>query len=140
MARTCNRYNRRAGRRRADTAAVITDRNERRAAPETGEPHGGNIESVLLAGSRADTATVITDRRDCRTTPETVTEELYAGNEEKILLLECCDPEHGYRHFNAARRCEYWPSFAHPRWLTCEEIYNKSEDECGSIPCDGGDA
>lgn len=69
--------------------------------------------------------TVITDPRYCCTPPESVAEELYSGISEEIVVLPCCDSVNGCGEYNAGRRCTYWPSFAHPRWLSCQELYDR---------------
>jgi len=35
----------------------------------------------------------------------------------------CCDI-HGCAFYDRRGRDEFWPTFTHPRWLTCGELYN----------------
>ena len=71
--------------------------------------------------------TVITDRRDCCTPPNQTWDELYSGIIPEILMLPCCDTRRGCADFDAANRCGFWPSFAHPRWLDCEKLYRHNQ-------------
>ena len=41
----------------------------------------------------------------------------------------CCD-ENGCCRYPCSCRNPYWPEFAHPRWLSCEDLYNGSNESC----------
>lgn len=64
----------------------------------------------------------------CCVSPQTGTvgEELYGGrNTRNVVLTTCCDPGCGCREYNIADRCPFWPTFAHPRWLSCDQLYGR---------------
>lgn len=71
-------------------------------------------------------STVVTNPMDCCVTPETITEELFVGTETPILVRSCCDRAiNGCVEYDTRARCPYWPSFARPRWLTCDELHSR---------------
>ena len=45
----------------------------------------------------------------------------------------CCDPDGCCCYYPAGDRDPFWPDFAHPRWLTCRDLYRGGEEdyECG---------
>lgn len=70
--------------------------------------------------------TVVTNTMEGCPAPETIAEELYTGYENAIVVQNCCDYQ-GCHLVDTRRRCQYWPSFAHPRWLTCDQLNNKHD-------------
>lgn len=94
-------------------------------------PFAGNIPNIYGRNTRRQAgrgnnagATVVTNRRDCCAPPETVSEEIYSGSQDAVLVEGCCDRRNGCIQMEAQTRCGYWPSFAHPRWLNCGELHN----------------
>lgn len=74
--------------------------------------------------TRSET-TVVTDRRECCNAPETIAEEFYDAAEENILMQRCCDSLDGCHEMDERSRCNFWPRFAHPRWLSCAQLHNR---------------
>ncbi|MCL2035756.1 MAG: hypothetical protein FWG94_13670 [Oscillospiraceae bacterium] len=74
------------------------------------------------AGEPVERATV-TDSRDRCAPPEKTNEELYRGITREVFMIPCCDARRGCFDFDADCRCKFWPTFAHPRWLDCKELY-----------------
>jgi len=58
----------------------------------------------------------------------TPAQDLYTGELQGTALHTCCDPYFGCRQYPSNRRSEYWPFFAHPRWLPCDALYDTIED------------
>lgn len=70
--------------------------------------------------------TVVTNPADCCILPETIAEEVYDGIKPSILIENCCDSRiNGCAEYDTSMRCPYWPKFAHPRWLSCDELHNR---------------
>lgn len=42
---------------------------------------------------------------------------------ERCIPVTCCDNLCGCREFNLLHRSPFWPAFAHPRWLSCQQLY-----------------
>lgn len=95
--------------------------NGRRRSIE--EPIATASAGACCAAEAFEAENVITDRLYCCTSPNSVAEELYSGMNTDILLKTCYDGS-GPSYYDARKRCVFWPSFAHPRWLTCEELYD----------------
>lgn len=55
--------------------------------------------------------------------PVTAAEALYDPQAGLRQVDICRDPYRGSGRYPASRRDPYWPSFAHPRWLSCDELY-----------------
>lgn len=57
----------------------------------------------------------------------TVSQELYGGNRSTSpIMTSCCDPLDGCQERNIANRDTFWPTFAHPRWLSCDQLYSRN--------------
>lgn len=70
--------------------------------------------------------TVITNRMNCCIPSGSTSEEMYTEITPEILMARCCDEVTGCKEFETERRNSFWPSFAHPRWLTCRELFSPS--------------
>ena len=54
-----------------------------------------------------------------------IQQELYPSVAMGSVRAEaCCDNRTGCNIFNAALRDPFWPSFAHPRWLSCSALHS----------------
>lgn len=52
--------------------------------------------------------------------------ELYgAAAAKNTVYTTCSDPCGGSREYRLDQRNTYWPTFARPRWLTCDELYGR---------------
>lgn len=51
--------------------------------------------------------------------------ELYQGTARERAVRTCCDA-YGCGDYAAEGRGGFWPAFAHPRWLSCDELYCRS--------------
>lgn len=50
--------------------------------------------------------------------------ELYgAPVADEAITTTCSDPCTGRREYPIDQRNPFWPTFARPRWLTCEQLY-----------------
>jgi len=65
----------------------------------------------------------------CGCSIPTPAQELYGVTFQSREIDTCCDPYNGCRQYNRNRRNPFWPSFAHPRWLPCRELYNGDEQD-----------
>jgi len=48
-------------------------------------------------------------------------EELFA-KPQQLITQTCCDTQ-GCAVFRSDQRSSFWPAFARPRWLSCDELY-----------------
>ncbi len=110
--RTCNQ----ASRQRRGLAAA---RQEGLVSPQTREYTNKQMRGV----APQQEGFVPAQAREC--TRRTTGEELYAGPACSVEMETCCDAYCGCREFPAAARDPFWPSFARPRWLSCEELYSQ---------------
>ena len=55
--------------------------------------------------------------------------ELYGIRTTVQNLRTCCDPYFGCRQYPAEARNSFWPGFAHPRWLNCDELYDRRRND-----------
>lgn len=65
------------------------------------------------------------DRQRASAFCNTVSSQLYGvspTNEE--VYVPCCDPCNGCKEYRLRERSTFWPAFAHPRWLRCDELYH----------------
>lgn len=64
--------------------------------------------------------------RVVRTCANAVGDQLYNGcaDEQAVVLTTCCDAC-GCREFRLDRRNPFWPTFARPRWLSCDALYSR---------------
>lgn len=84
--------------------------------------------NFIVNGSKNSQQQPVQNPDGC-TTPLTgvVSEELYGGapySPFSHVHVPCCDPLSGCQEYNLANRDRFWPTFAHPRWLSCRELYS----------------
>lgn len=53
--------------------------------------------------------------------------QLYGGTAAAApVYTTCCDPCVGLLEYRLDGRDPFWPAFARPRWLSCDELYGRS--------------
>lgn len=51
--------------------------------------------------------------------------ELYGPEfRDGVTMRTCCDAYTGCHQFRSSLRSSFWPSFAHPRWMSCRDLYS----------------
>lgn len=68
--------------------------------------------------------------RECNNAPENIADSFYTNvnacniRTNPPICTSCCDPYNGCALYPLAKRNPFWPTFAHPRWLSCAALYS----------------
>lgn len=75
------------------------------------------------AGQPAQTTSAQTETCACN-----LASTLYGGAAAAtpITYVSCCDRYTGCQDYPLNQRNAFWPSFAHPRWLPCAQLYTNN--------------
>lgn len=84
-------------------------------------PCNQNLSSSCCANQSTSCASRV---RFCNA-PSNLTQQLYSCIPSDILVDACYDNCGCSIHPRAAR-CPFWPNFARPRWLCCNQLYSRS--------------